>query len=130
MREYNKNTMTIIFDKKGTPSLEIVKNGYLASYTHKLYAGYIEEDRVHDFNGNQRGWFDNGLLRDLSGKCVGFTSKANGKLHPKFPSITLPKKTIKLSEPPLKPVSQEYPCERPAPQKIWANKNPTTLMIP
>jgi len=120
----------VIFDRKGTPSLKIMKKNYLASFKYKIYAGYIEEDRVHDFNGTQRGWFDNGVLRDLSGKCVGFVESANGKSHPVFPSIKKPGSVVELSTPPLKPVSQEHLFSRPDFTKEWADKNPTTLMIP
>lgn len=120
----------VIFDRKGTPSLRIVKRSYLASCRRNIYAGYIEKDRVHDFNGTQRGWFDKGVLRDLSGKCVGFVESANGKCHPVFPSIKTPKSFIELTTPPLKPVSQENPFSRPDFKKEWADKNPTTLMIP
>lgn len=120
----------VIFDRKGTPSLVIVKNSYLASCRHNIYAGYIEKDRVHDFNGTQRGWFDDGILRDLSGKCVGFVKSANGKCHPVFPATKAPKNFSELPKPPLKPVSQERPFSRPDFKKEWADKNPTTLMIP
>ena len=121
----------IIFDKKGNPSLRIENDNFLSSLTRGFYVGYIEEDRVHDFNGTQRGWFKNGVLRDLSGECVGFVSGANGKFHLKFlPLKRVVKKIFKLAEPPLKPVSQEYPFKKPEFKKEWADKNPTTLMIP
>ena len=120
----------VIFDQKGFPSLRIVEKNYLASCKDNIYAGYIEKDRVHDFNGNQRGWFDKGVLRDLSGKCVGFVKSANGKSHPVFPSIKVSKNFVELSTPPLKPVSLETPFARPNFKKEWADKNPTSLMIP
>ena len=120
----------VIFDQTGKPSLRIVENKYLASCNHKIYAGYIEQDRVHDFNGTQRGWFDDGILRDLNGKCVGFMESANGKCHPLFPAIKTPKNFTELPAPPLKPVSQEAVFSRPAFKKEWADKNPKTLMIP
>ena len=120
----------VIFDRKGTPSLRIVKKSYLVSCRRKIYAGYIEQDRVHDFNGTQRGWFDDGILRDLSGKCVGFMKSANGKCHPALPSIKTSKKFVELPTPPLKPVSQENTFSRPNFKKEWADKNPSTLMIP
>ncbi len=120
----------VIFDRKGTPSLRVVKRGYLASCRHNIYAGYIEKDRVHDFNGTQRGWFDDGILRDLNGKCVGFMKSTNGKCHPVFPSIKIPKRFVELPTPPLKPVSQKKFFSRPNFKKEWADKNPSTLMIP
>ena len=120
----------VIFDQAGLPSLRIVENDYLASCGSDIYAGYIEKDRVHDFNGNQRGWFDDGVLRDLNGKCVGFVKSANGNSHPDFPRIKTSKNFIELSKPPLKPVSLENLFSRPDFKKEWANKNPTSLMIP
>ncbi len=120
----------VIFDQQGTPSLRIVRKDYLASCKHNIYAGYIDSNRVHDFNGTQRGWFDNGVLRDLNGKCVGFIKSANGKCHPILPAIKSFKSFVKLPMPPLKPVSQKNSFSRPNFKKEWADKNPTTLMIP
>ena len=78
----------------------------------------------------KEGGFDDGVLRDLSGKCVGFVESVNGKSHPVLPSIKIPKSFVELPIPPLKPVSQENLFSRPDFKKEWADKSPTTLMIP
>ena len=120
----------IIFDRKGTPSLKIASNSYLISCIHNIYAGFIEKDRVHDFNGTQRGWFHDGVLRDLNGKCVGFMETANGKCHPVFPSTRALQNVVEPLNPPLKPGFQEQSFNQPPFQEEWADKDPTTLMIP
>ena len=126
-----KEEQNIIFDKKGSPCLKIENDNFLSCFKNRFYAGYIEKNRVHDFNGAQRGWFKSGVLRDLNGKCVGFVLGANGKMHPKFPPPQkLAIRHIELNKPPLKPVSQEYPFGEPKLKKEWADTNPTTLMIP
>ena len=120
----------IIFDRKGHASLLIINNSLLFSCVDSIYAGYIENDRVHDFNGSQRGWFIGGILRNLTGECVGFTRNTNSGEHPSLPVVE--KETKQLNElpaPPLMPVSQES-FMRPVFKKICADKNPTTLMIP
>lgn len=120
----------VIFDQNGQASLIIISNNLLFSYVDNIYVGYIENDRVHDFNGSQRGWFNDGFLRNLNGECVGFTLNTNGGVHPNLPVIKEEiKHTGKLPEPPLIPVSQ-IPFMQPDFKKVWADKNPTTLMIP
>ena len=120
----------VIFDQKGKASLVIISDKLLFSYVDSIYAGYIDNERVHDFNGSQRGWFSDGILRNLNGECVGFTHNTNGRAHPRLPVIEEETKQLdKLPTPPLMPVSQAS-FTRPAFKKVWADKNPTTLMIP
>ena len=121
----------IIFDQTGTPSLSLVKGKYLFSLGDLVYAGYVEKNKAHDFNGSQRGWFDEGILRDLTGKCVGFVEGAAvNSSQLKFPPTKPVKKIKKLPTPPLMPVSQEKPFHRPAFKTAWSNKKPIDLMIP
>ena len=120
----------MIFDRKGVPSLRLVRDTYLASCKRSIYAGYVEQDKVHDFNGNQRGWLSEGVLRDLHGKCVGFMKSANGKQNPAFPPFKVSRGFAELPKPPLKPASQEQPFFYPVFKKEWADKTPAILMIP
>ena len=121
----------IIFDKKGNPSLKIIKKTYLVSNSPNLFAGYIEGDTIHDFNGNHRGWLSDGILRDLNGHCVGFMHNADGESHPKFPQTKAGDISNPDLQPPLKPAPLNIFSHRPTFKKKWASdKNPITLMIP
>lgn len=121
----------IIFDQTGAPSLSLIKNKYLFSPGHSVYAGYIDENKAHDFNGSQRGWFDGEILMDLTGKCVGFVKGADvSHSQLKFPPTKPVENIKKLPDPPLIPVSQEKPFNRPVFKTAWSNKKPIDLMIP
>ncbi len=68
---------TIIYDKEGSPCLIIKKNGRLVDFYGKS-VGFLHGDSAFDYNGNHRGWFETGILRDHFGNCVGFMEGATG----------------------------------------------------
>ena len=39
---------------------------------------YLYDNAVYGFNGHHLGWFENGWIRDLHGKCVFYTKDAIG----------------------------------------------------
>lgn len=39
---------------------------------------FITDEAVYSYSGRQLGWYDNGWVRDLSGKCVFYTEGAYG----------------------------------------------------
>ena len=63
-------------------------SGRAVAYLHDdgehiyLFSGqpvaYLSNDAVYAFNGTQLGWFENGWIRDLTGKCVFFTETSTG----------------------------------------------------
>jgi len=66
---------------------------------------YFYNEKVYGFNGSHLGWFENGWIRDLKGKCVLFNLEASGgpiKPIKKF----VPNKEIKMTVPIKKIKSQ------------------------
>ena len=124
----------VIFDKKGNPSL-IIKNNYLISCDRNIYAGCIQEDRIYDFNGQQRAWLEEGFLIDLNGQVVGFMEQSlkSDKIHLNLPSIkNLDKNVSPDSPPPLEPalfLAQNIKDKITlSPNIKWADTNPSALM--
>ena len=124
----------IIFDKKGYPSL-IIKDNYLISCDKNIYAGCIQEDRVYDFNGQQRAWLEEGFLIDLHGKIVGFMKQSlnSDKVHFDLPSIkNLEKEVLPETHPPVEPAlffTQNIKDKIKLSSNItWSDTNPSALM--
>ena len=124
----------VIFDKKGNPSL-IIKDNYLISCDRSIYAGCIQEDRIYDFNGQQRAWLEEGLLIDLHGKIVGFTEQSlnSDKIHFDLPSTkSLEKEVLPETPPPLEPTlffTQNIKNKTVlSPNIKWSDTDPSALM--
>ena len=97
----------VIFNKNGRTSVLIVDEGYIISNIKKEYIGYVDKDRIYDFNGNQRAWFKKGFFFDLYGKRIGFTENAR-KYNADLPKTKV--SNIKLNNSsyrPLKPGSPQ-----------------------
>ncbi|MFQ2194458.1 4-fold beta flower protein [Aeromonas jandaei] len=63
------------------------KSGSPIAYTEDgqhiyLFSGapvaHLDGDAVYSFSGNHIGWFEDGWVRDLKGKCVFYTASATG----------------------------------------------------
>ena len=124
----------VIFDKDGNPSL-IIKGNYLISCDRNMYAGCIQENRIYDFNGQQRAWLEEGLLIDLNGKIVGFMEQSlnSDKIHLEFPSTKNLEEEVNPENPP--PLEPALFLTHNVKDKIklssdikWSNTNPSALM--
>ncbi len=67
----------ILYDKEGTPIAYSEDDEHIFLFTGEP-AAYFYENAVYGFNGHQLGWFENGWIRDLDGKCVFYTENASG----------------------------------------------------
>lgn len=74
----------VIYSKEGIPLLRVFGNGRLVNFNGKSI-GFLDNDNVYDYNGNHRGWFIEGILRDHEGNCVGFGEYVGKTLHPFLP---------------------------------------------
>ena len=90
---YNRNGIPIAYDEDGI---------YLFSGRP---VAYIYQDTVFNYSGKQLGWFSNGWIRDLSGRCVFFSDNATGFGPLKPLKRVIPKKALKMLKP-LKGVRQ------------------------
>ena len=60
-----------IYNQYGEPRLRLLENDRLVDFDGKSI-GFIDDEDIYDYNGNHRGWYIGGLLRDHNGDCVGF----------------------------------------------------------
>ena len=66
---------------------------------------YLYDEAVYGFNGHHLGWFEDGWIRDLRGKCAFFTEEANGSGPVKPVKGVKPVKSVKKVKP-VKSVKQ------------------------
>ena len=70
--------MTIDFyDKSGRPIAYMADGQHIYLFSGKPVA-FLSGNAVYSFSGRHLGWFEDGWVRDKAGKCVFFTSDANG----------------------------------------------------
>lgn len=70
--------MTIDFySKTGKPIAYTEDGEHIYTFSGRPVA-YLNEDAVYSFSGQHIGWFEDGWLRDIKGKCVFFTNTASG----------------------------------------------------
>lgn len=66
------------YDSNGKPIAYLEEDGvHIFLYNGKPVA-YLSEDAVYSFSGKHLGWFENGWIRDLRGRCVFFTNISTG----------------------------------------------------
>ena len=72
---FKQSNMSVIFcDKSGRAVFWVAEdNSRLIDERGKSW-GMIEGQYVFDFNGQHRGWYLDGLLRDMNGKVIAFWS--------------------------------------------------------
>lgn len=108
MTFYDTNGKPIAYSKDG-------KHIYL--FTGEPVA-YFFRDTVYSFDGRHLGWFENGWIRDLQGRCVFFTEYAKGitiKPIKKFK----PSKRIRKLRPLKSP--RERKKMKPIKKMSWSN---------
>ena len=107
-----------IFDKKGKTSYYLDQDKvHIYSWEGEAVA-FVEKGAVFSFKKKHLGWYDEGWLRDLDGKCIGCTEPGKGGPNPpraKHPAEPPAEK----KEPPEKPEITETP-ERPVRKPMWS----------
>lgn len=75
--------MTDFYDRTGTPIAYMEDGAHIYFYSGQPVA-YLEEDAIYTYRGEQLGWFEDGWVRDRSGRCVAFSEHVlGGPLRPR-----------------------------------------------
>lgn len=87
----------VFYNQKGKPVAYIEDEEHIYTYSGTPVA-FLHDDSVYSFKGKHLGRFNDGWIRDNSGKCVFFTNDAKG--GPVKPSKGIkPSKGVKSSKP-------------------------------
>jgi len=73
-----------IYNRYGKPILRLLENGRFVTF-EGLSVGFLDGDNLYNYNGDHVGWYENGIMRDDKGFCVGFGETVTDNMHPFFP---------------------------------------------
>lgn len=101
---YERGTVMTFYDSHGKPIVYSDNGEDIYTFRGRPVA-YFSDNKVYGFNGHYLGWFENGWIRDKSGRCVFFTENATGSGPIKPVKSVRPVKSAK-SVKPVKSIKQ------------------------
>jgi hypothetical protein len=110
----------VVWDESGTARYRILKDKRVVDFDGHNLGWLDEEGIIIDYNGHQRGFYANGILRDPEGAVIGLGQDPAGP-HPVLPSKGLiPSATEPAAEPKRKkPVKT---AKQPQATLLWSQK--------
>jgi hypothetical protein len=118
-RKDESEELDVIWDENGTARYRILKDKRIVDFDgHNL--GWIDEEgNVIDYKGHQRGYYENGILRDPEGAVIGLGHEPIGP-HPILESKALiPDATEAEAEPKRKKPNKAV---KPKAGLLWSQK--------
>src|SRR5213594_2088034 len=110
----------VIWDENGTARYRILKDMKLVDFEGHILAWLDEQGNVFDYKGHQKGFYENGILRDKDGAVVGLGMDPAGP-HPVLPNKGLIPKSAKPAPEPKRPKPKTI-LEKPKPSLLWSQK--------
>jgi len=117
----------VIYDSAGIPTFRILRNGRIVDF-NGLSIGFIFDTHVYDYNGNHRGFFEEGILRDHDGFVVGYSDSVTSPVHPPFPLRQLLPPRLSEELEPLRPFLEIAPL-KPLGKYEWSSITPYELFV-
>ncbi len=119
-RDEEKEEIDVIWDENGAARYRILKDMRLVDFEGRSLAWLDEKGNVFDYKGHQKGFYENGILRDKDGAVVGLGMDPSGA-HPILPEKGLIPKSQKPEAEPKRPKPQKI-LEKPKPGLLWSQK--------
>jgi len=119
-RDEEKDEIDVIWDENGTARYRILKDSRIVDFDGHSLAWLDEHGNIFDYTGHQKGFYENGILRDKEGKVVGLGMDPAGA-HPVLHDKGLIPKSGMLEAEPKRPKT-EKPLEKPQPSLLWSQK--------
>jgi len=115
-----KDEVDVIWDENGTARYRILKNMRIVDFDGHSLAWLDDTGNIFDYDGHQKGSYENGILRDKEGKVVGLGMDPAGA-HPVLHDKGLIPKSANLLAEPTRPKTQKA-SEKPQPSLLWSQK--------
>ena len=118
-REDEEEEIDVIWDENGTARYRILKDKRIVDFDGHNLGWLDDQGNVIDYNGHQRGLYENGVLRDPEGAVIGLGHEPGGP-HPVLPDKALiPEATKPEAEPKRKKPSK---TTKPQASLLWSQK--------
>lgn len=116
-----RGTTIDFYDQAGDAIAYSDDGEHIYLFTGKPVA-YLDSDAVYSNDGDQRGWFADGWIRDKGGRCVAFSNRAvEGPFRP--PMHAKPEKGVRQPRP-LK-ATQDPRTLHPIYSNAWSEQSAT-----
>jgi hypothetical protein len=117
----------VIYNRYGEPVLRLLANSRIVGFDGKSY-GFFDGVHLYNYKGQHVGWYEDGVMRDHDGACVGF-----GEAPSDFPRPFLPFKQYKpfpafVEFEPFRPFKTFAPF-KPIKKFGWSEIEPMGLFI-
>ena len=119
-RDEEKDEIDVIWDENGTARYRILKDFRLVDFDGHALAWLDESGNVFDYNGHQKAFYENGILRDKEGKVLGLGMDPAGA-HPVLHDKGLIPMSGQPAAEPKRPKPQKV-LEKPQPSLLWSQK--------
>ena len=119
-RDEEKDEVDVIWDENGTARYRILKDMRIVDFDGHSLAWLDDKGNIFDYEGHQKGFYENGILRDKEGKVVGLGMDPVGA-HPVLHNKGLiPISATLLAEP--QRTKTQKALEKPQPSLLWSQK--------
>ncbi len=119
-RDEEKDEVDVIWDENGTARYRILKDMRIIDFDGHSLAWLDDKGNIFDYDGHQKGFYENGILRDKEGKVVGLGMDPVGA-HPVLHNKGLIPISAKLLAEPKRPKTEKA-MEKPQPSLQWSQK--------
>ena len=119
-RDEEKDEVDVIWDENGTARYRILKDMRIVDFDGHSLAWLDDKGNIFDYDGHQKGFYENGILRDKEGKVVGLGMDPAGA-HPVLHNKGLIPMSAKLPPEPNRPKTPKA-LEKPQPSLLWSQK--------
>ncbi len=118
-RDEEKEEIDVIWDENGAARYRILKDMRLVDFDGRALAWLDDKGNVFDYKGHQKGFYENGILRDKDGAVVGLGMDPAGA-HPVLPNKGLIPKSTKPPAEQKRPKPEKI-LEKPKPSLLWSH---------
>ncbi|MFH0896631.1 MAG: hypothetical protein V1850_01090 [Candidatus Bathyarchaeota archaeon] len=115
----------VIYGRSGQSRLMVLTDGRLVDFGGRSI-GFLDSSNAYNYEGRHCGLYEDGILRDHGGDCVGFGELVADTIHPLLPSKRVRPIHSLVEVEPLRP---EIKISPPKPLKTlnWSTSTPISM---
>lgn len=123
----NEDQTDVIYDRFGEAKLRVLSDDRIVTFQGKSLGFKIGND-IFNYHGRYIGYYEGGVLRDKSSKCVGFGEIVTDLITPYFPYKQYNPFPQYVEYEPHRPFP-EYVPHKPHKSHQWSEYSPVSLFL-